>query len=185
MTPSSHTPAPQAPANANHPADIALDSHSREYVTLYLGDQMFGLPIDQVHDVFIAAQIAHVPLAPREIVGLLNLRGRVVTMLSLRARLGMQNLEITDLEQANEADLSEQVANNMAIGIEYGGEAYALMVDQIGEVMRLESSTFEPNPIHLDPAWMALSSGVHRLDGRLLIILDVNAVLDFDTVMAA
>ena len=44
-----------------------------------LGDQMFGLPIDRVHDVFIASSLTTVPLAPREIMGLLNLRGRVVT----------------------------------------------------------------------------------------------------------
>jgi purine-binding chemotaxis protein CheW len=180
-------PAPQSagrpPANMNRPSSEAHDSHSSEYVTLYLGDQMFGLPIDQVHDVFIASQIACVPLAPREIVGLLNLRGRVVTALSLRARLGMRELDKAPVSGGEAGD--EPAARDMAIGIEHHGEAYALMVDRIGEVMRLKSETFESNPIHLDPAWIGLSTGVHRLDGQLLVILDVNAVLDFDAVMAA
>jgi purine-binding chemotaxis protein CheW len=138
---------------------------------------MFGLPINRVHDVFVASQIAGVPLAPREIVGLLNLRGKVVTALSLRARLGMA---ATSSESGDEA-----TRRDMAIGIDHAGEAYALMVDKIGEVMRLDASTFETNPIHLNPGWMALSSGVHRLDGKLLVILDVDAVLDFEATAAA
>ena len=189
MTQSQQTTMAQTPANANRPSSEGVDVNSTEYVTLHLGGQMFGLPIDQVHDVFIASQIASVPLAPREIVGLLNLRGRVVTALSLRARLGMPELEkaVSAAEDGETKDnkAKDNQPRNMAIGIEHNGEAYALMVDKIGEVMRLESGTFEPNPIHLDPAWIALSTGVHRLDGQLLIILDVNAVLDFDAVMAA
>jgi purine-binding chemotaxis protein CheW len=163
------------PANANALAGHH-DASARDYVTLMLGDQMFGLPIDRVHDVFVASQIAGVPLAPREIVGLLNLRGRVVTALSLRARLGMPEID------RGKEDSSRR---DMAIGIDHAGEAYALMVDRIGEVMRLDASTFETNPIHLNPAWMALSSGVHRLDGKLLVILDVDAVLDFEATAAA
>jgi purine-binding chemotaxis protein CheW len=164
------------PANANSASAAHLDASARDYVTLYLGDQMFGLPIDRVHDVFVASQIAGVPLAPREIVGLLNLRGRVVTALSLRARLGMPDAVVAS-DEAGRRD--------MAIGIDHGGEAYALMVDKIGEVMRLDATTFESNPIHLNPDWMALSSGVHRLDGKLLVILDVDAVLDFEATAAA
>jgi purine-binding chemotaxis protein CheW len=162
-------------ANANA-ASGHHDASARDYVTLLLGDQMFGLPIDRVHDVFVATQIAGVPLAPREIVGLLNLRGRVVTALSLRARLGMPEVERSK---------DDPTRRDMAIGIDQAGEAYALMVDRIGEVMRLDAGTFEANPIHLNPAWMALSSGVHRLDGKLLVILDVDAVLDFEATAAA
>lgn len=162
------------PANTNRPRAAGEMDMSSDYVTLFIGDQMFGLPIGRVHDVFNATQIARVPLAPREIVGLLNLRGRVVTALSLRARLGLPDLE------GGPAQTSE-----MAIGIEQGGEAYALMVDRIGEVLKLDAATFESTPIHLDPAWVALATGVHRLDGRLLVILDVDAVLDFDVSIAA
>ncbi|MGL4728063.1 MAG: chemotaxis protein CheW [Bosea sp. (in: a-proteobacteria)] len=163
------------PANANS-ATAQHDAGARDFVTLYLGDQMFGLPIDRVHDVFVASQIAGVPLAPREIVGLLNLRGKVVTALSLRARLGMA---------AAEQGADETTRRDMAIGIDHAGEAYALMVDKIGEVMRLDATTFEANPLHLNANWMALSSGVHRLDGKLLVILDVDAVLDFEATAAA
>jgi purine-binding chemotaxis protein CheW len=137
-----------------------------EYVTVMVGEQIFGLPIDRVHDVFIASALTDVPLAPREIVGLLNLRGRVVTAMCLRRRLGL-------------ADRAED-GRNMAVGLEHQGESYGLLVDQVGEVMKLTADTHEPNPVHMDPRWVKLSRGVHRLDDKLLIILDVDAVLSLE-----
>lgn len=134
-----------------------------EYVTVMVGEQIFGLPIDRVHDVFIASALTDVPLAPREIVGLLNLRGRVVTAMCLRRRLGLP-------------DRAED-GRNMAVGLEHQGESYGLLVDQVGEVMKLATDTHEPNPVHMDPRWVKLSRGVHRLDDKLLIILNVDAVL--------
>ena len=115
-----------------------------------------------MHDVFIASAVTEVPLAPREIVGLLNLRGRVVTAMCLRRRLGLP-------------DAAE--GREMAVGLEHQGESYGLLVDQVGEVMKLSADTREPNPVHMDQRWVRLSRGVHRLDDKLLIILDVDAVL--------
>ncbi len=137
-----------------------------EFVTVLVGNQMFGLPIDRVHDVFIASSLTTVPLAPREIMGLLNLRGRVVTAMCLRRRLGLPD--------------RDEGAQDMAVGLERNGESYGLLVDSVGEVMKLSTETHEPSPVHMDQAWVKLSRGVHRLDDRLLIILDVDAVLAFD-----
>jgi purine-binding chemotaxis protein CheW len=153
-------------ANSNSAADPRGLGDTVEYVTVMVGEQMFGLPIDRVHDVFIASALTDVPLAPREIVGLLNLRGRVVTAMCLRRRLGLP---------AGESD-----GHNMAVGLEHQGESYGLLVDQVGEVMKLTADTHEPNPVHMDPRWVKLSRGVHRLDERLLIILDVDAVLSLE-----
>jgi purine-binding chemotaxis protein CheW len=153
-------------ANSNDAAREARSAHGYdEYVTVMVADQMFGLPIDRVHDVFIASSLTVVPLAPREIAGLLNLRGRVVTAMDLRRRLGLPDRE---------------GGQEMAVGLERQGESYGLLVDSVGEVMKLTSDTHEPNPVHMDQRWVKLSRGVHRLDDRLLIILDVDAVLSFD-----
>lgn len=137
-----------------------------EYVTVTVADQMFGLPIDRVHDVFIASSVTTVPLAPREIIGLLNLRGRVVTAMCLRRRLGLPD--------------RKEEGQEMAVGLERQGESYGLLVDAVGEVMKLAADTHEPSPVHMDQAWVKLSRGVHRLEDKLLIILDVDAVLSFD-----
>lgn len=151
-------------ANANV-AEPNAKSDVHDYVTVYVDDMMFGLAIERVHDVFIPSGVTTVPLAPREIVGLLNLRGRVVTALCLRRRLGMPD---------RGAD-----AQSMAIGLEQAGETFALVVDGVGEVLKLGTASYEPVPINLDARWRELSLGVHRLDGHLLVILDVESLLAF------
>lgn len=149
---------------------------SLDYVTVMIGDQMLGLPIERVNDVFIANRFTPVPRAPRDIVGLLNLRGRVVTAICLRKRLGLD-----PIVQCQADGRCEMVS----VGVEDAGEPYALIVDAVGEVMRLDRSTLETVPVNLDRAWAALASGVHRLEDRLLVILDVSSVLDIDIPVAA
>ncbi|MGO4574303.1 chemotaxis protein CheW [Microvirga sp. 2TAF3] len=156
--------ASQAKAASSSKAKSA--SHM-DYVSVIVSDQLLGLPIERVHDVFVASEITSVPLAPPEIAGLLNLRGRVVTAVSLRRRLGLPDVEL--------------LGSKMAVGLEQRGEAYALLVDRVGEVLKLDRGALQPNPVHMDPRWSSLSHGVHQLDGRLMIILDVDAVLSFET----
>ena len=129
--------------------------------------QMLGLSINRVHDVFVVSGMTTVPLAPAEIAGLLNLRGRVVTAVSLRRRLGLADPDSTE--------------RRMAVGLEDCGEAYGLLVDEVGAVFKLDPDVMQPNPVHMDRGWVELSQGVHQLQDRLLIILDVDAVLTFET----
>ena len=135
-----------------------------EYVTATVGGQLFGLPISRVQDVFAPDRLTRVPLAPPEIAGLLNLRGRIVTAIDLRRRLGLG---------APAGD-----APRMAVGVEWKGESYGLLIDAIGEVLKLPMSDREDNPVNLDPGLARVSAGVHRLDGKLLVVLDVDRVLD-------
>lgn len=165
---------------------------SLDYVTVTIGDQILGLPIDRVHDVFIANRITAVPCAPPEIVGLLNLRGRVVTAICLRKRLGQpvkpgsgQGGNDGKVNQGGKVGQGGKACELVAVGIDIGGESYALIVDAVGEVMRLDQSTLEAVPVHLDRRWSALAAGVHRLDERLLVVLDVDAVLRLDLPAAA
>ncbi len=139
--------------------------------TVMVAGQTLALPIERVHDVFVARDMTGVPHAAREIVGLLNLRGRVVTAVSLRRRLGLPDGEPTDRQ--------------MAVGLEHLGESYGLLVDDVGEVMKLNPESLQPNPVHMDPRWSGLSRGVHQLDGKLLLVLDVDAVLAFQTARSA
>ena len=150
---------------------------SLDYVTVTVGGQLLGLPIGRVQDVFIATRITPVPLAPYEIVGLINLRGRVVTAICMRRR--MRHADTGRLPTGtDEHELT-------AVGLDQGGEAFALIVDAVGEVLRLSRTTFEPVPIHLDRAWAAIAKGVHRLDDRLLVVIDVDAVLNIELPIAA
>jgi purine-binding chemotaxis protein CheW len=135
-----------------------------EYVTATVGGQLFGLPISRVQDVFVPDRLARVPLAPFEIAGLLNLRGRIVTAVDMRRRLGMPEFE--------------EGRTRMAIGIECKGEPYGLLIDAIGEVLKLSAASREDNPVNLDARLARVSAGVHRLEGRLMIVLDVERVLE-------
>ena len=141
-----------------------------EYVTVYIATQLFGLPINRVQDVFMPDRITVVPMAPPEVAGVLNLRGRIVTAINMRRKLQLPPLE--------------DGSPSMAVGIEYKGESYGLLIDRVGEVLRLPSSGLERNPGNLDRRWMKFSDGVQRLDGQLMIVLDVNRVLDMGPEMA-
>jgi len=68
----------------------------------------------------------------------------------------------------------------MAVGIEWRGESYGLLIDSVGEVMKLADATLEPNPVNLDPQLARVCAGVHRLDGPLMVVLDVDRLLDAD-----
>jgi purine-binding chemotaxis protein CheW len=135
-----------------------------EYVTVLLGGQLFGLPISRVQDVFMPERLTRVPLAQPEIAGVLNLRGRIVTAIDMRCRLGLPG--------------RDEKRPPMAVGIECKGESYGLLIDTVGEVLKLDDMSREPNPVNLDARLAQISAGVHRLDGQLLVILDVDRVLD-------
>lgn len=139
-----------------------------EYVTATIGGQLFGLPISRVQDVFLPDRLARVPLASPEIAGLLNLRGRIVTTIDMRRRLGLPQPP-------------EDGCARLAVGIECKGESYGLLIDAIGEVLKLAASSREDNPVNLDAGLARVSAGVHRLEGRLLVVLDVDRVLDIGT----
>lgn len=134
-----------------------------QYVTVVIGGQLFGLPIHKVHDVFVPESMTPVPLSAPEVAGVLNLRGRIVTAINMRRRLGLP---------PREGD-----HGIMAVGIEYRGESYGLIIDEVGEVLNLEAASREANPANLDRRWAEISAGVHRLSGQLMVILDVERVL--------
>jgi purine-binding chemotaxis protein CheW len=85
-------------------------------------------------------------------------------VIDMRARLG--------LEKASDDKPP------MAVGVDLRGESYGLLIDQIGEVLRLADENREENPVNLDPRMTKLAGGVHRLDGQLMVVLDVDRVLE-------
>ncbi len=143
--------------------DVAADEE-RVFVTLTVADQLCGIPVLAVRDILGEQAITRIPLAPPEIAGSLNLRGRIVTAIDLRRRLHLSP--------------PPDSQKRMSVVAEQGGELYALLVDEVSEVMNLKASAFERNPSTLSEGWAAFSAGIYRLDGRLLVVLDVGRLLD-------
>lgn len=143
-----------------------MSSEREDFVTVYIGHQLFGIPVHLIHDVFTPDSITHVPLSGPEIGGVLNLRGRIVTAIDVRRRLGMPP--------------RDQSAKCMAVGIEKNGESYGLIIDKVGEVLSLAKTEYERNPANMDRSWRDISKGIYRLEGELLVIFDVDLVLDID-----
>ncbi|MEO0961891.1 MAG: chemotaxis protein CheW [Pseudomonadota bacterium] len=150
---------------------INLDGNLVEYITVFVGDQLFGIPVTVVQDVFEVQSLTRVPLSVPEVRGVLNLRGRIVTAIDMRIRLGLPT--------------NEEGASRMAVGIEEGGEAFGLMVDSVGEVLSLQAQDVERSPANLDPRWQQVSSGVHRLENDLMVVLDVSKALELQGASAA
>ena len=142
-----------------------------EYVTATIGGQLFGLPIAGVQDVFVPDRLTSVPLAPPEIAGVLNVRGRILTIIDMRRRLELEALE--------------ESRRTLVVGIEHKGESYGLLIDRVGEVLKLPARSFEDNPINFDRTLAQLSAGVHRLDGKLMVVLDLDRVLKLGTAAKA
>ncbi len=133
------------------------------YVTLTVGDQLCGIPVLGVRDVLADQSITRIPLAPPEIAGSLNLRGRIVTAIDLRRRLRLPD--------------APPGRKRMSVVAEQGNELYALLVDQVSEVMTLRADAFERNPPTLPDVWAEHSMGIYRLEGRLMVVLDVDKLL--------
>lgn len=138
-----------------------------EYVTFTSAGQLFGLPIRHVRGVFTLANMTRVPLAGCEIAGVLNLRGRVITVIDLANLLHLE--------------APEHSAAQMVIGIERGSESFGILVDRAGEVLSLSDADREPTPPNLDPTLEAMAAGVFRLDDEILVVLDADRALDFQS----
>lgn len=144
---------------------------TQDFVTIMLAGQLLGIPVLSVHDVLNAQQITKIPKASDWIAGVLNLRGRIVTAIDLRRRMGIE--------------AREEGKKSMSVVVEHNGEPYSLQIDSVGEVLSLEDELFEKNPVTLDPMWRDVSRGIYRLEGQLLAVLDVDKLLDIESQSAA
>lgn len=129
--------------------------------TVVTEGRTFGIPVESIQTVFEMVALTPVPLAPSEILGLVNLRGKIVTAVSLRRRL--------------RGDPFQPEISQLAIGMEHRGESFALVVDEVGDVISLEESTQIPVPSHLGVEGIKISA-VYRLESLILPLLDLDWV---------
>jgi purine-binding chemotaxis protein CheW len=150
-------------AAARFRAAEGIAGEGETLVTFVVADQPFGVPVSRVQDVLAPENIAPVPLAPAAVKGAINLRGRIVTVIDVRTRLGLPRCD--------------DATGAMGVTVEHHGELYTLLVDRIGDIAQLSRDRWEEKPSTLDPAWREVTSGVFRLDEGLLVVLDVDRLL--------
>ena len=138
-------------------------AESQQYSTFVVDELFFGVEVERVQEVIKFQNMTPVPLASRMVRGLINLRGQIVTAIDLRRRL--------DLKEREEGE----EPMNVVIRTDEG--AVSLLVDEIGDVLELTEDTLEPPPPTIRGVARDLVKGVHKLEGQLLLILDINKVI--------
>ena len=158
-----HAPRPHASRS-----DAAQPPPATRCFTIVTDGRTFGLPVEAIQTVFEIVAVTPVPLAPVEVLGLVNLRGKIVTAISLRRRL---------LNDPKAVETSV-----LAVGIEHRGENFALIVDEVGDVIMLDHGTEIDIPPHLGAASAKIAS-VHRLETLILPVLNLDWILSFGSDM--
>ncbi len=153
----------EATAKQNEDASASPEKH---YVTLEVDGLLLGVEIERVQEINRIARITRVPGAPDAVRGVMNLRGEVVSVVDLRPILHAGRTEET------------KVTRIVVVEGEQGGEKVGLLVDAVGEVIPCKYDTLEPKPCHLDDWNANYFSGVVQLEDRLLVVLDVSAIMD-------
>jgi purine-binding chemotaxis protein CheW len=151
----------KATASANDPNDEVL-----QWVTYRLDEETYGINVMQVQEVLRYTEIAPVPGAPDYVMGIINLRGNVVTVIDTRARFGLPSSEITD--------------NSRIVIIESDEHVVGILVDSVAEVVYLRSSEIDSAPNVGTEESAKFIQGVSNRDNELLILVDLNKLLTDD-----
>ena len=138
----------------------------QQYCTFYLDKYYFGIEVEQVQEIMRFQEITPVALAPDVVKGLINLRGQIVTAVDLRCLL-----ELPDREPG-------EVPMNIVVRTPLG--AFSLLADRIGDVLELADSSFETPPDNLDGMAKELIKRAYKLDGTLLLTMEIGKVVSAD-----
>lgn len=136
---------------------------SEQLLTFTLAEQLFGVSVLQVNDVLGPQKITRTPLSSPAIAGVMNLRGRIVTAIDVRSCLRQPQ--------------RPPEAVNKSVVVEQKGELFSLIIDEVGDVLSLSKDSFEPVPETLDATWRGVAAGIHKLQDRILVVLDVGQLL--------
>ena len=139
----------------------------KQYCTFYVDGILFGVEVLDVQEVLRYQEMTEVPLAASEIRGLINLRGQIITAIDLRSRMKLPP--------------RPEDQQPMNVVIRTHGEVISFLVDSIGDVLEVDDESFEPAPGTVDDSTRELVSGVYKLEGRLMMVLDAAKAAETST----
>jgi purine-binding chemotaxis protein CheW len=140
-----------------------MSNYSTQYCTFHVDNLYLGIEVQKVQEVIRYQAMTKIPLAPRAIQGLINLRGQIVTAIDLRHCLGLPP------RQSGQQPMNVVVRD--------GENAISLLVDSIGDVVKVEESAFEPPPATARPKVRELIRGTYKQAERLLLVLDTERAI--------
>lgn len=146
-------------ADKNQAADLVL-----QWVTFRLQEETYGINVMQVQEVLRYTEIARVPGSPDYVLGIINLRGNVVTVIDTRARFGLPPAEVSD--------------NTRIVIIEAEKQVIGILVDSVAEVVYLKQSEIDNAPNVGTDESARFIQGVANREGELLILVDLNKMLN-------
>jgi purine-binding chemotaxis protein CheW len=142
---------------------LAHTGNGRQYATFFVDGMFFGVEVLKVQEVLRYQEMTCVPLAPQMVQGLINLRGQIVTAIDMRHRLGL-------------APRNED-SQPMNVVVRSNEGAVSLLVDEIGDVIEVSGSSYEPPPVNMPAAQKVFVDGVYKLDRKLLLVLNTDRTL--------
>lgn len=130
-----------------------------------VGRETYGVPIVSLHEIVRVPEITAVPDAPDYVEGVINLRGKIVSVIDLRKRLGER--EITNSRR------------NRILVVEHNGRLSGLIVDSASEVLKVPAEDIEPSPTQFEEGGLNCVTGLGKYQGRLIVLLDMSKLLEY------
>ncbi len=173
LDPPNEGTAPPAPAEKGAPAveaahsrvspDAAADDYAK-FVTFHLDREEYALPIAQVQEINRVGEITKVPNAPGHVIGVINLRGKILPVIELKKRLNLGTTTAID-------------KHSRVVVAEQGPRLIGLLVDRVSQVINIASSAIEEAPREIVQTLENYLTGVGKVDGRMIIILDLERIV--------
>lgn len=140
-----------------------LARETGQLLTCRIASQWVAIPVQQVSEVMAPSSVTPIPLAPQVVDGLINLRGKVITQLDVRTIFA----------------LTEARAKGFRVAIleSASGESFGLVIDEVGAVISLHATAYEKTPRNLGEAWIRISDGVLKVEGHVVVLIDVERLI--------
>lgn len=145
-------------------------SDDTQFVSFLLGDEEYGVPIMQVQEIIRFERLTHIPQSAQFVRGVLNLRGRVMPVIDLRQKFGLEECD--------------EDRHTRIIVIDTGGQNMGMVVDEVSEVITIDSARIEPAPELGTKVRTDFIRGMGKLEDRLVILLDIDKVLTAEEIVA-
>jgi purine-binding chemotaxis protein CheW len=146
-----------------NPNSSNISNHLNQYVLFKLNNELFSMNVENVKDILLPHQIIPIPLSSSEIVGCINLRGRIVTTIDLKQKIDLQS--------------DQNFAKSMIIVVENNDYLYGFLVDSVVCVLHLNENDISPSPGNFSQKWDQVSTGIFNYNQQIVVILDNDILL--------